>query len=356
MNSSYIGCQISLISTSDERYEGKLFSIDPTESTISLENVKHMGTEDRRQEVMEASTEVFQFLTFRGENIKNLQLIDQETETAIINDPAILEVKLGEEVLKRAPVESTEQQWNNQGSGNHRGGWDASRPNFCSAADYIHGGHLTSGRGGYSNGNYNNNYGYPQNNWPQSGMGHSPIGRTRRRDGSSRNEDKNSGNYIPGTGSFLERNYDDSDLVIPEKEYDFQGNLARFDMSNLKDALAEETQKSPEKEPTSEPKPESSNEKIETKEEICAQDLWSENEKSAIIQEIGSTYDKDNFFDNLSTNQSVYNSQTGADMRELNGETFGSIGSTYQCRTRWFRRWRGRGSSSLFRGAYNQRK
>lgn len=380
--STYIGSKISLISTSDVRYEGTLYSIDANESTIALENVTHMGTEDRRTDkVIEASSVVYQYIIFRGENIKNLKLIDEQIENVIINDPAVLEVKQGPEILKPTAVESPEQQqWNNEGSNFHtenwsrgrgRGNWSTSN----SGTNNFQGGHPTrggwnnginahGGRGvGYNQGNYNNNYGFPHDDWtfrPQ-GRGHNATRNVRRRGGrggrSRQNDDRNSHNCIPGTGKFLEQNTRDnvdSELVIPDKEFDFQGNLARFDMSSMRDALNEETKKATEKEPT-EPKNESTDE-IVTKEVIPEEDLWEGNSKESIIQEIGEIYDAANFFDNLSTDKDVYNSQTGADMRELNAETFGRIGSTYRCRTRWFRRWRGRGRGVVFRGAYTQRK
>jgi len=378
---AYIGSKISLISTSDVRYEGTLYSIDPNESTIALENVTHMGTEDRRKDkVIAASPVVYQYIIFRGENIKNLKLIEEEkTDNAITNDPAV--VKQGPEILKPPAVESPEQQqWNNEGSNFHTENWSQGRgrgnwPAWNSGTNNFRGGYPT--RGGWNNGinahdgrdvgwnhgNYNNNYGYPNNDWtflPQE-RGRNPTRNVRRRGGrggrSSRNEDKNSRNYTPGTGKFLERNTrinDDSELVVPDTEFDFQGNLARFDMSSLKDALSvsEETKKTTEDEPT-EPKDEGSDD-VETKEVISEEDQWG-NSKESIIQDMGATYDAANFFDNLSSDKDVWNSQSGADMRELNAETFGRIGSTYRCRTRWFRNWRGRGRGRLFRGAYNQR-
>jgi len=372
--SAYIGCQISLISTSDVRYEGTLYSIDATESTIALKNVKHMGTEDRRTDkVIEASPTVYQYIIFSGENIKNIKLIDQETENALLNDPAILDVKQGPEFFKPTPAKSPEEQhWNNQGGGIRSENWNDNRgggswQSWNSGANYFRGGYRTRARGGhrggYNFGNYNNNYRYPQNDWtyrPQRGRGRTATRNVRRRGGrrerSSRG--KNGQNYIPGTGKFLEqhaKDNDDSNLVIPEKEFDFEGNLARFEMSSLKNALPEETQTNTEAEPN-EPKFETNDDKIETKEEISEQDLLDENSKEQTKEEVESKYDKDNFFDTLSTDKDVFNSQTGKNMRELNAETFGKIGSTYRCRTRWFRQRRGRGSRGSFRGGYNQRQ
>jgi len=295
--SSYIGRQISLISTSDVRYEGKLFSIDPTESTIALENVRQMGTEDRSTDkVIEASPTVYEYIIFRGENIQNLKLVDQETDNVILNDPAVLEANQRPETFNPTPVESPDQQqWNNEGSNVGRGNWNASRgrgnqSTWNHGTNYFQGGYQTrgcwnnrqmarGGRGvGYNWRNYNN-YGYPQNDWtygPQSGRGRNATRNIRRggarSQGSSRDEDKNSKKYVPGIGKFLERaTNDDSDLVVPDKEFDFQGNLALFDMTTLRNALAEETQKTSEKDPN-EPKSESNDKKIETKEEISGQD------------------------------------------------------------------------------------
>lgn len=325
---AYIGSKISLISTSDVRYEGTLYSIDPTESTIALENVTHMGTEDRRPDkVIEASPVVYQYIIFRGENIKNLKLIEEETDNVLRNDPAV--VKQGPEIVKPPAVESPEkQQWNNEGSNFHTENWSqgSGRGNWSawnSGTNNFRGGHHTSGGWnnginagndldvGYYQGNYNNNYGYPHNDWtfrPQR-RGRNATGNVRRRGGrggrSSRNEDKNSDNFTPGTGKFLEQNTrinDDSELVVPDTEFDFQGNLARFDMSSLRDTLSEETKKATEDEPT-EPKNEGSDE-IETKEVIPEEDQWG-NSKESIIQEMGPAYDAANFFDNLSSDKDV---------------------------------------------------
>jgi protein LSM14 len=73
----YIGSQISLISRSEIRYEGKLSAISPTEHTVSLSNVRSYGTEGRRGDMNEipASNEVYEYIIFRGEDIKDLNVI-----------------------------------------------------------------------------------------------------------------------------------------------------------------------------------------------------------------------------------------------------------------------------------------
>lgn len=74
----YIGAKISLISKSEIRYEGILYSIDLKESTVALEKVKTFGTEGRRKGVNEipSSDNVFDYIVFRGTDIKDLQICE----------------------------------------------------------------------------------------------------------------------------------------------------------------------------------------------------------------------------------------------------------------------------------------
>ena len=69
----YLGAPVTLISSLDVRYEGILFTIDPNESTVALQNVKCLGTEDRASgdKVIPKSDTVYEFIIFRGENIKS---------------------------------------------------------------------------------------------------------------------------------------------------------------------------------------------------------------------------------------------------------------------------------------------
>jgi len=352
----YIGKKISLISTSDVRYEGTLHTIDPQESTIALRNVKYMGTEDRKSDQkIEASPVVYEFIVFKGENIKNLSIIEPEPNS-VLNDPAILQVK---EYQQSASPQRQPGSWEGNGA---TGNWNIGRGGAVSGNYFRSGGGSRSrgrgdgwmgrgGRGGGFNQGYNNNNGYP-NHWrgsssgyQQSGFSHNPMRKNRRKGGnteSKRNVDKNAENETPGTGKFLDQKVNDLDdaELITDKEFDFEGNLARFDMSNLKDALPGDGQNDP-REPTTESRTVES----ESKEEDTAK------------KETECAYDKDNFFDSLSTDKDIYKRQTGNEMSELNEETFGKIGSTYQCRTRWFRRWRGNyNNRGVFRGSYNQRK
>ncbi|KAJ3099405.1 hypothetical protein HK100_004892 [Physocladia obscura] len=74
----FLGATISLISKSDIRYIGVLHSINQQESTVALENVKSLGTEGRKgnsaDEIM-GSPQIFEFIVFRGSDIKDLQVL-----------------------------------------------------------------------------------------------------------------------------------------------------------------------------------------------------------------------------------------------------------------------------------------
>jgi len=359
----YIGCKLSLISTSDVRYQGTLYTIDPQESTIALQNVQNMGTENRRSDKVEASSTIYEYIVFRGDNIKTLKLIDDDSDSVLINDPAILEVKqsgfldpdkqqstMRKQRIKKAkakakPVTS----WKgNRGGRNWFGGRGGSRyPQRGNSRSRRGRGGTLNGRrnrvtsnGGYRQG-YPKNYGYIDKNWTD-GPDYNPqyignngrnVSKNKRRNGRSRKSqervrDNNPSLDIPGTGMFLERQANDKNDIdwISDMEFDFQGNLARFDMSSLRNTLADQSQDK------------NSDGTIEPTFESLSRDLISEHKddtsKDISKWEVKSAYKKDLFFDTLTKDQDVTSRKTGPEMRELNAETFGKIGSTYRCRTR----------------------
>jgi len=334
---TFIGSKISLISNLLVRYEGTLYTIDPQESTIALQNVRMMGTEDRPSEkVIKASSTIYEYMIFNGENIKKLEMVKEENE---FEDPAIVEAK----EFPRAELQSQEyynhqqRKWSGQ---NNQG-------------DYFRGGRTQNWGGGrrvrrggynrrYKRGGYRNRGGNRSSNSGRTEVSSNNLGsdRPNRRKGRRIGNRKNDKKDCPGTGKFLERQSkenDDGDLEIPDKEFDFQGNLARFDMSSMKEALAEKEAL------TEEIKVESDDIKpLDEEEENPADDETTKNnEKEDTENEKKPAYEKESFFDNLSTDREMSKRPTGSEMRELDSETFGKIGSTYRCRTQWFRRWRG---------------
>jgi len=89
----FLGCKISLISKSEIRYEGILYTIDPKESTIALAKVRSYGTEDRPAErQVPPREEIFEYIIFRANDIKDLIVDDPPASIAPgLADPAIIQ-------------------------------------------------------------------------------------------------------------------------------------------------------------------------------------------------------------------------------------------------------------------------
>lgn len=84
-----LGSKISLISKADIRYEGKLFTVDATECTIALSEVRSFGTEERETRcVVPAQPQIYDYILFRGSDIKDIRVLN----TQPLNDPAIVQV------------------------------------------------------------------------------------------------------------------------------------------------------------------------------------------------------------------------------------------------------------------------
>ncbi|KAL8433118.1 hypothetical protein ACSSS7_004141 [Eimeria intestinalis] len=74
----YIGSKISLISSSDIRYEGILDAIDPLASTVSLRFVQSFGTEGRpAASPVPPSNEIYNCIVFQGKHIKDLTVCSE---------------------------------------------------------------------------------------------------------------------------------------------------------------------------------------------------------------------------------------------------------------------------------------
>jgi len=92
-----LGSKISLISKSEIRYEGILFTLNPNESTLALAKVRMFGTENRPTDnPVAARDEVFEFIIFRGQDIKDIRLCEPPTPQppvpgSLPYDPAIVQ-------------------------------------------------------------------------------------------------------------------------------------------------------------------------------------------------------------------------------------------------------------------------
>eukprot|EP01004_Peranema_trichophorum_P002395 NODE_1458_length_1946_cov_253.334065_g1237_i0.p1 GENE.NODE_1458_length_1946_cov_253.334065_g1237_i0~~NODE_1458_length_1946_cov_253.334065_g1237_i0.p1 ORF type:complete len:384 (-),score=80.73 NODE_1458_length_1946_cov_253.334065_g1237_i0:719-1870(-) len=119
------GSCISLISKSDIRYEGFLYSINPDENTVALRNVKMLGTEGRKNgPQIPKGDQLYEFIIFRGSDIKDLTVFDanqRPSESSHPPDPAILNA------WKATPSRNNNNNWipkpQNQswGNNNNRG-------------------------------------------------------------------------------------------------------------------------------------------------------------------------------------------------------------------------------------------
>uniref|UniRef100_A0A914US15 Sm domain-containing protein n=1 Tax=Plectus sambesii TaxID=2011161 RepID=A0A914US15_9BILA len=94
----YIGSKISLISKSEIRYEGILYTVDTVESTIALAKVRSFGTEDRPTETPVAGRdEIYEYIIFKATDIKDLMVCETpkpvpQLQGGLPYDPAILSV------------------------------------------------------------------------------------------------------------------------------------------------------------------------------------------------------------------------------------------------------------------------
>lgn len=91
----FYGCKISLISKSEIRYEGILYTIDPKESTIALAKVRSFGSEDRPVErPVPPRDDIFEFIIFRASDIKDLIVDDPPpAPQSTLSDPAIIQAQ-----------------------------------------------------------------------------------------------------------------------------------------------------------------------------------------------------------------------------------------------------------------------
>ncbi|KAL0241505.1 hypothetical protein GEMRC1_006740 [Eukaryota sp. GEM-RC1] len=89
---NFIGKPVSIITKSELRYEGILYTIDANAKAVALQNVRCFGTEGRGDKQVPGVDDLHSYIVFSGSQIKECSLLEEEP---ILGDPAI--VSVGEE-------------------------------------------------------------------------------------------------------------------------------------------------------------------------------------------------------------------------------------------------------------------
>lgn len=238
-----LGSRIRLLSSSLIRYEGTLHKIDPAENTVSLTQVRIYGTEGRKNghDEVPASDMLFDFIVFRGSDIKDLAVYHNESTLSVL-DPAVVSAtpaahqpappvsvaaQGGNDATKSFPTaarggfydrpttvspgQGQQQQqrgggnnnnrrnYQSGGGGNQRGG-DGHNNNAGGGGGRYHGGHRNYHRGGYGGG---------------GGRGGNAGGHYRRRQ-----EGHTGMDFEPATGAQREEFKEEFDFTKSREEFD----------------------------------------------------------------------------------------------------------------------------------------
>ncbi|KAL7565039.1 hypothetical protein ACA910_020750 [Epithemia clementina (nom. ined.)] len=346
-----IGKTLSLISKKNIRYLGTLYSINETNATVALQNVRSYGTEGREEDgkFVAPTDDVHAFLLFRGQDIKDLHVheeaaqTDKPSETTKESGPAQQTTAVNNaqtqqtspnndtvfekegspasEENKRvtASVQSTpDKEPNNSLPEASR---EAPRTMAAVVASGVSGNPETRAPGESSQ----SSLGGRQQQQRVLGNSGSNHGGRRGRGAGRGGANNRKVSAAPGTGaSLLNRtargsNSSDKDITNFQQDFDFQTNLEEFRKeNNFDDVNNKEGGDTPEGDD---------------------------------VAFGGTAYDKDDFFDSISNDASdrangIDNRLRGREERSLNTETFGAVALNHSD----YRRRGGRGGRGRGRG------
>mmetsp|Transcript_43628 Transcript_43628/g.98284 ORF Transcript_43628/g.98284 Transcript_43628/m.98284 type:complete len:367 (-) Transcript_43628:60-1160(-) len=185
----YIGSKISLISNSEIRYEGILYTINTQESTIALQSVRSLGTEGRKYPEIPPSSEIYDFIIFRGQDIKDLTVLEGKGahSSPQLNDPAIM--SMNQRPPGGPPSKGAEKggynakgkssgKWGKEGTSKGWGKSDGGKGDG-GYGDRSWGQSKGGGKGGYSTGKSSWDYGYRGDSGGGGGKGGKSKGKDK---------------------------------------------------------------------------------------------------------------------------------------------------------------------------------
>lgn len=366
----YLGAPVTLISSLDVRYEGILFTIDPNESTVALQNVKCLGTEDRASgdKVIPKSDTVYEFIIFRGENIKTICLSEgtEPKEKSPINDPSILKVgPTGTAPIKtsaragqphHAPhPRQNHNQLQSQRRYHHHNNHHNNDNRWAGQQRYPQNQHHYNNQRNRYNGPPNRRY-YRYDNRRGRNPHHQYRRNNRYNNNNRRNPRYRNSEYAPGNAQFLTRSQENPENPAEslKDDFDFAGANARFSKNEFEEEHDEpqpevkEVQKDPaqsEKKPTEEVEEENTSEKKEPVVEKGDKEVVVENKgdpAKASPPKFEYKYDAEvSFFDDLDAGFEQRSNRNAKQRREVDTKTFGSIAANYAPRT-YRNRYKGR--------------
>jgi len=95
----YFQKKVGLFSTSDVRYVGELYTVDPAEQSIALKHVKCLGTEGRRtgdQAISESDCQ-YEFIIFRAVNCREIYLDLGNGQRRDLTDELLMPLRTGKQ-------------------------------------------------------------------------------------------------------------------------------------------------------------------------------------------------------------------------------------------------------------------